>query len=967
MAEPGPEIPTGISPSVKAMRNLGGISPSVEKMRKLEWKSELPDIRMQLGAGTGLSKESLFERDLREQIEHTRAFERSAEAAVERVEVTTVPQEVRASVRDAIYAFIDAPVGLGDQWGMQRLYSELEDRERFLRRSYSGQDAVARVYGLDIEPWRAPRIITEEQRLDIARRGLEDFQKRAQSSSAIYRSFIQQVKGDVEWKNRQWEEQKEEIGRRMAAEIETEMKKTIRILEREAKERLPFLRSELLRSQGELSRTRRIVFMWWNWRNCASGSEAGQWYMDSKIPNYPAAKDFALLFQDPAHVIPPEEVVKITTGNQTDIKKAGDFPHTPLEEDIPFATELEGRTENLPIGKSAEKEVRLFLLISLSEDPEKVMNWKLKAEKAALYKIIIKRENEKAMRSLGIAGQYENLEDVDKKRVDEATEPLRCYLILKKKGIDYQDAEEEKKISETIRTLTEGEEKGIRDAWWKQFGFKGEEDGRAQIGDPEMWIPRKARRGEPPANLLSCVEPGFDIESEKARIEAALRTLKKQWEDLSPLNNLSLQDQEKMRKEIEKTTDLLRELSTGKVGGRLVSTFSSLSLEKELRLRKGPLEFGCVWARPQFAGEFDELFKVRLVNFVGKDKLAFEEGQAIAGLWGFPAKNGVNVRNYDPEQPRLKQWSVDVEAWPYTSEFQNILAFDKYALYKGEAGGPPGSRGLFGPLMTDYLTANVVHERDKNGNELFIIMDENGKLRKGRADEGLIIADTTSTLMDHCQEGESLGNEELWAGVVDKDGEKGVLQDPARRYLLRGFFAHGRAALGPGGDELLSLWRRRDWKLDELDSDKFWDDYFLDRKVALREELFEEDIWVDITAPIDREYRQNIAKLANRLKAATGSDDRQRIIRENAALYHQWRANRKQAVFDYSDITFGNGIRSSDVFESWIRKEAQIPPEERRKAETLETVLKRIYQRAISHGIKIARSEAEFMRTYEER
>ena len=46
MPEPGrPEVP--ISPSVQALMNLGGVSPSVEATRKLEFKSELPDIRMQ--------------------------------------------------------------------------------------------------------------------------------------------------------------------------------------------------------------------------------------------------------------------------------------------------------------------------------------------------------------------------------------------------------------------------------------------------------------------------------------------------------------------------------------------------------------------------------------------------------------------------------------------------------------------------------------------------------------------------------------------------------------------------------------------------------------------------------------------------------------------------------------------------------------------------------------------------------
>lgn len=55
MAESGrQEVP--ISPSVQALRNLGGVSPSIAETKKLEFKSELPDIRLQLtkkGSGVG--------------------------------------------------------------------------------------------------------------------------------------------------------------------------------------------------------------------------------------------------------------------------------------------------------------------------------------------------------------------------------------------------------------------------------------------------------------------------------------------------------------------------------------------------------------------------------------------------------------------------------------------------------------------------------------------------------------------------------------------------------------------------------------------------------------------------------------------------------------------------------------------------------------------------------------------------
>ena len=188
-----------------------------------------------------------------------------------------------------------------------------------------------------------------------------------------------------------------------------------------------------------------------------------------------------------------------------------------------------------------------------------------------------------------------------------------------------------------------------------------------------------------------------------------------------------------------------------------------------------------------------------------KNKKVLDAGCGEGYVSRILAKHGavVNAVDYDPKNVDTSSggWgSVGVEGWPYTNEFQNILAFPWYSRYKLEAGGPEGSRGRFGPLMTDYLTSCVTKEFDEYGNVLYIIIDSNKNIRKGRSDEGLILADTTQTLMDVWEKGISLKDTNLW---------KGIDEDPFRRYLLRGFFAEGRAAIG--GEGMIDTWKKREW------------------------------------------------------------------------------------------------------------------------------------------------------------
>ena len=317
---------------------------------------------------------------------------------------------------------------------------------------------------------------------------------------------------------------------------------------------------------------------------------------------------------------------------------------------------------------------------------------------------------------------------------------------------------------------------------------------------------------------------------------------------------------------------------------------------------------------------------------------------------GLPAKWGYYARDHDPSKHTSGkpgyddgEWKVDVEAWPYTSEAQNILALDRYEDYKQEAGAPPGSRCRMGPLMTDYFTAYPIEKFDESNNRLYVIVDKNGQLRYGRSDEGAIISDTAVTLMDHWKEGESLANPELWGRVTE---------DPFRRFKLRGFFATGRSALGPGGNELISSWRRQDWKLEELDSNKFWDDYKLARKVALREELFGEPIWRDVVAPIDAKYREEAATAAARIRSAPDEATRLVEIRKSRRLYTKWRTNRRREIFDYSDQVFWNGVMSTHAFsEAEIKKSMMAPGEF--DINDPSTVISRIVSRAKSRSVNL--------------
>ena len=846
-------MPDGMSPenkpqsSIEFMKSLGGptrlpaneiTSQAAKDFPQPESRANVPDIRMEL-------KKNQNEQD-REYLERQLSYERFVEDAEARINSTTLPWEARMAVRDTAFQFIDAPPGLGDNWGVQRLYNFLSSRQSAIQKLIA-PEAAKQAIGLDEEPWRDTSLINRQDRTLLL-------------TSLMDTNSISK----------------------------TDAGKIVKDREQKAKERAPYFCEELLRSRDELALIRKLTFLWWGWRNSASGQEVGNFYMENKITSLPQPKDFAKLLKTPSYFISGEE--KLKPGDDREAQKLPGYPSKDKIER--FLTTVEKRSkENEPMGQVIEKEMRIMYTIALGDQPERLMEWKFNAERGKLNETLEQK---------GI-----NLD----------------YLILRDKGINYHDPVEDKKIQDVINALNDSEREAIENAWWKQLGFKNAADGKEVIGDPEMWIPIKARRGDPNIGAALQVE-SFDRDARKEQINGVLLSLKKDWQDLSPLNNHTPAETEALRKKINEEINKLRSLATvSDKNGKLITVIPSLPLENELKLRGRATKLGCVWARVQLAEGKEELFKRTLPELAGGDKLAFEMSEAAMGLFGIPAKWGYNMRDYDPSSPKFgdSEWKVDVEAWPYTSEFQNILALDKFSRYKAEAFGPDGSRNRFGPLMTDYLTANLIRDYDENGNELFVIFDKDGNLRKGRADEGLVIADTSRTILQEWEKGTSLSEERLW---------RDVQEDPFRRFLLRSFFAEGKAALGPGGNALMDFWRKKEWDLDRDFNEKLLDDYKLARRVALKAELDKEDIWRDIVAPIDDKYKADAANCLTRLSQAKDIATRQVIMEEYSSLYAKWNDERWKEVFNYVDQTWWNGVMSTRSCVQWGIQEVEVAKKE---------------------------------------
>jgi len=822
----------------------------------------------------------------KEYLERQLSYERFIEDAEARINSTTLPWEARMAVRDVEFQFIDAPPGLGDNWGLQRLYNFLDTRATTIRKLTAPEEAK-KALGFEEEPWRNTHLISRQDRtalvVDIMNRN-PDLSK----NSAEY---------------------------------------AVDERERRATERAPFLATELTRSREELALTRKLIFLWWGWNRAASGKELGDLYLENKLPSLPAPKDFAHLLQFPSYFVSGDEI--LNPENPT--MEASGIPGYPKIENISAFLKVEKRaTENEPLGKTTEKMMRILYAVALSDNPERLIEWKLKAEQGKLEKILLEKDS-----------------DINP-----------AYLILREKvlidtGIVYRDQEQEELINNVIESLSTEEKKEVENAWWNQLGFENAQDGIEMIGDPLSWIPYEARRGAESLSVGGALKDvSFNREARVTAIEGEMLSLRRLWENLSPLNNNTPDTVKEIKKRIAARIESLRKLQTiDSDKGKMETVISTLSLENELKVRGKATKLGCVWARPQNAQDKEELFKVVLPALANNDRMAFQMAEATVGLFGIPAKNGFNMRDFDPTAPKFSdaRWKVDVEGWPYTSELQVIMALDKYSRYKVEAFGPDGSRNRFGPLMTDYLTANVVKDYDPHGNELFIICDSDGTIKKGRADEGVVLTGTTRTLMEDWEKGISLSEEKIWENVQE---------DPFRRFILRSFFAEGKAALGPGGNALIDIWRKKEFDLERDLNEKFLDDYKLARRVALRKELEKESIWKDIVSPIDEEYRRSITKCLTKLNAANSADEKRKILKEYSSLYVDWDGKRWKEVFDYVDQTWWNGVLMSSSARNWDEKEQEIVSAQNQKLGTFianrpSRTLMRFFYQAETRGVKL--------------
>jgi len=811
-----------------------------------------------MAGSKGLTAEELALQDAERHI-----YERAIEAMVERITSTTFAPEIRMATRDFEFSFVDAPPGLGDNYHMQMAYNAMDNRRDSLIKARMS-DASKRALGFNLEPWREASMIPQSNINELTTRIFYENPK-------ITNSEVQKIIGKM---------------------VDN------------AEKRIPSLCDELARSRRELANTRKIFINTWNIRNLASGQELGSFYAEGKMPMIPR-DEFAEMFAEPPYFMSQEEGKGI--------------PGFPSAEEVKsFLTEAERATEGETLGAMVERESRLILLVSLSENPEEVVKWMDKTETEQLHSYF---------RSKGINA---------------------AYLTLKEKGINYRDSNEENKIKRILGSLTAEQRQGLKDVWWKRLGYKGEKDGIEKIGDPRLWIHMKARRGEVPADVSGFLPNGFDREARVKLINQKLLELKKCYDNLSPLNNLPPNEQDIWRNKIElimNGKDGIRELQVIRAVDDenkpiTVNLFNTLSLERELKVRKGPAELGCVWSVPQTFGEKKRLMDEVLGESVKGDPLAYEKAKAFTELCGFQAKHGFYAVDFDPA---TKKWGVvAVEGWPYTSELQTVLAWPWYQLYKQEAGGPEGSRGKFGPPMTDFLSACITQEKDEKGNDLFIIVDTDGKIRKGRTDEGLVLANTQSNLMDIWQKGISLKDPNLWNRIV--------IEDPYRRWLLRSFFGEGKAVLGPNGDPIMDLWKKQDWKLEDLDNNKIWDNYKLARKVTLRDELFDEAVWRDVVAPINKKYNDQITSVLNAIQGTKNSAEIKRLMVQYKSAYKEWMKQRKKVVYDYSDMMFGNGLLSTEMFN---QAHLQQVTAEKHSLGDPKIVMARILERAKSRDIHL--------------
>ncbi len=785
-------------------------------------------------------------------------------AEYSRREPNNYPQRVRHETRWQTYELvINIAPNFWDRYGGMHFNNSYLEKAKELRDSLLSP-AAKKVLAIDKEPWTTPAALSEEGKM-----------------------YFEKIKGFKKPKIAEIEEEVKDLRKPLLTEIER-----------------AYQEYELI--------TGKIVPLWFAMKGWASSQDVSQDYMKTPVYYLLLPRDYVLLGNLPARIYEQKElgVRPVEKG-----KPPKEWESFYTEEEFNATLKELGLEENVPLGIGIDRVIRIKYLQSLSFTPDKIVDWMAKAKKKEYERIKartgaeIEAEIEKDFKE----GKLIKRKDSDGVDLFPAGHPI--YLDREKYGEAWKPVYRMKCNQE------------IENAWWKQFGFKDAAEGKNIIGDPLTWIPLLARRGKETTDYsLASIKPQRRIE-----IQREIENLKRIREELtSPLISKARRNELTNNTDglLKQSTDRLRDLMTVTVKRKRKTLFEALSLENQLGLRKPLTSLGVIEAKPQRAGPKSQVVDTELYKFAKGDQQAAELGKMIHTLWGFGSKYGFYARDFDPETFKEKgffdinspAFSVDVEGWPYSEELAKWMAFVYYQMYKREASGPEGSRGRFGPLSSDFLSHAIYKEHKNSENpetdEVFKIIDENGVERPGLPEEGMVIGDTSKSLLDFFEEGTLIG--ELPLLQLEES------EDLSRRWLLRNWFGGGREE-----DSLMRILVDKNPDPKDLVTARFRDALKLDVKVTMKPYLFKEMVWRDIIKEIDNRFENDIAWLKEQLNQAHTPEDRKLIFQkygheqegeEKHLTYDEWQSQRKEKIDDYIMAWWWEGVMSTSEFEVWAHE-----------------------------------------------
>lgn len=639
------------------------------------------------------------------------------------------------------------------------------------------------------------------------------------------------------------------------------------------------LADELERCAKEYSLiTGKVVPLFLGIRSLASGQNIGQVYMETP-PNYllsPA--DYVDLGKLPAVFMGKEEL-----GERIDNKEWKSYPSEPDKEAY---LKERGYEANIPLGIGIDRAERAMYLQSLSYTPDRIVKWMARARKAKLRELERNIDEDFVNKTL--------ISQKDAEGKDLFPEGHEIYSNKEKYKEAYWAAN---KCNQQIEN-----------AWWTQHGFKDAEEGKNYFGNPLSWIPFVARRGaESTDYALTSLKP-----ERLVTIKETLQNIRLIREGLT--NPTIREDQkDRLRTELAKDTSKLRGLMTEK--GKTL--FNSLALENRLGLRGDFSKLGVIEAIPQRFGPKSEALNTTLHEMSKGDKLAAELGKMLHSLWGLGARYGFYARDLDLDKLNtgdvMKAFNVDVEGWPYSDELSKLMALTWWQIYKRQAAGPEASRGKYGPVMLDLLSHSIIKQRNENKEELFRIIDINGKEKVGLAEDGIVIGNLDKTLLETWEEGTPFGDLP-WTSVEDSE-------DMSRRWMLRAFFGEGRGEIS-----VIDILTESKWDPKKLTNPSFIEAFKLAMKVDMKPYLFDEIVWRDVVRQLDKDYVEDTTWLKDQLSRATTPEAREKIFMEYGneekekdkhLTYSEWQRQRKEKIDEYIYAWWWEGVISTPDFESW--------------------------------------------------